>query len=108
MNSKGVMSVLTLFAVGIGLTYGVACSKVEKVHAEKQGAEYAKSLGIENAKVNCVDEDTNGDGYVSCTIAVPTKDGGKPDLQPIECAARREGCGTNSGCRVPKERSASQ
>lgn len=102
------MSVLALFSIGLAVMHSVACSSVEKAHAERQGAEYAKSLGMENAKVNCVDSDTNDDGYVSCTIAVPAKDGGKPDLQPIECAARREGCNANTGCRVPKERTASQ
>lgn len=81
-----------------------ACFSLEKGYAEEQGRAYAKELGMENSKVNCVNSDTDGDGYVSCTVATPGRDGGKPDLQPIECAAYKDGCSRNSGCRVPKNR----
>lgn len=80
-----------------------ACFSIEKGYAESQAKEYAQSLGMKGATVNCVNMDTDGDGYVSCTIATPN-DGGKVDLQPVECAARQEGCNRNEGCRVPKPR----
>lgn len=57
--------------------------------------EYADGLGLRMSGVSCVRSDTDGDGYVSCTLALPD---GK--LQPLECV------GTpftwNRGCRVPK------
>jgi hypothetical protein len=46
------------------------------------------------ATVECVDRDSNGDGYVSCTVFRP----GKPPIG-IECAS---GFSINNGCRMPK------
>lgn len=82
------------------------CFSIEKGYAESQAKQYAQSLGMKGATVNCVNMDTDGDGYVSCTIATPGPDG-KMDLQPVECAANQNGCNRNEGCRVPKLRQAS-
>lgn len=79
------------------------CITIDKAYAESQGRAYASDLGIADAKVNCVNVDSNGDGYVSCTIASPGPDG-KPHLQAIECAASQNGCNLNQGCRIPKDR----
>lgn len=53
--------------------------------------------------VICVDQDTDGDGYVSCTVS-ERRAVGDVKLHPIECAAVRQGCNANSGCRLPKNR----
>jgi hypothetical protein len=47
--------------------------------------------------VECMTEDTDDDGYVSCTIFLPD------DAVAIECATEKwhsDGCGRNSGCRL--------
>lgn len=99
-NSK-----LILLALGLS-----ACISIDKGYAEEQAKQYAADLGMTDAKVNCVNTDSNSDGYVSCTIAVPRKDGGKPDMQAVECAAKMSGgCGNlNNGCRIPKGRLATE
>lgn len=57
--------------------------------------EYADGLGLQMSGVSCVRSDTDGDGYVSCTLAMPD---GK--LQPLECVGSP--FTWNRGCRVPK------
>lgn len=63
--------------------------------AEAEAREWASSMyPRRDHAVSCVGADTDGDGYVSCTVVV---DGGDP--KPLECAGRWT---WNSGCRVPK------
>lgn len=90
----------------IAFLFIAACYVPQKGYAESQARAYAKSLGMENAKVTCVNTDSNADGYVSCTLANKL-DGGSTELQSVECAARSpDGCNYNDGCRIPKNRQA--
>lgn len=96
--------VYAFIAAFIGMPLVIAfaikgCGRNQQAYAEGQAKEYAQSLGIKNATVLCVDSDTDGDGYVSCTLSVPRPDGGKPDLQAIECSTSSS---WNDGCRVPQ------
>ncbi len=86
-----------------------ACHVDQKDFAEAQAREYTQSLSIKDAKVVCMNEDTDPrDGYVSCTISSTNADG-KNEMQSIECAAKRvDGCQTNRGCRIPKNRQATE
>lgn len=48
--------------------------------------------------VACMAQDSDGNGYVSCTIFLPDN-----ETAPIECATGNvfaDGCGGNKGCRV--------
>lgn len=94
--------ITTLFIVAVIIA---ACRIPQKGYAESQAREYAKTLGLGNAKVTCVNNDTNRDGYVSCTLA-NRLESGSTELQTIECAYQSpEGCNyNNEGCRVPKGR----
>lgn len=75
------------------LLSGCALTGAHQKEAEKQAAEWAKQMGMEDAKVSCVRDDSDGDGYVSCTVA----SGGQ--MHSVECT----GAWTiNDGCRVPK------
>lgn len=67
-----------------------------KQHAEEEASEYAtKGLLIAKAGVACVSQDSNGDGYVSCTVL----DTAKGTAYPVECA----GLFTfNSGCKLAR------
>lgn len=60
---------------------------------KKDALEFAQRIDP-NATVECVDRDTDNDGYVSCTVFRPGK-----NPVGIECAA---GFTINSGCRMPK------
>jgi len=51
-----------------------------------------------DAKAQCADRDTDGDGYVSCTLVVSDPDGRKR-IEAIECAGALT---INKGCRAPK------
>jgi prepilin-type N-terminal cleavage/methylation domain-containing protein len=82
----GVAMAIPMFSGATGIDAGVA----------NEGARnWATSMGYENAAVNCVQQDTDGDGYVSCTV----RDKATDKLIPIECAAAFN---LNSGCRIPK------
>jgi prepilin-type N-terminal cleavage/methylation domain-containing protein len=63
--------------------------------AEKDARKWAASMGYDIQGMSCVNFDTDGDGYVSCTLNV------KGDAQPVavECAASTS---LNSGCRMQK------
>ncbi len=63
--------------------------------AEKEAHKWAASMGYDIQGVSCVDRDTDGDGYVSCTVNVKSN----PQPIPIECAVS---ISMNSGCRVQK------
>ncbi len=57
----------------------------------------------DNKGIECMTDDTDDDGYVSCTIFMPD------EAIPIECATEQwhsDGCGRNSGCRMAMGKSA--
>lgn len=61
---------------------------------EESAREYAASLKLELEAVSCVKQDTDGDGYVSCTLKLA--DG---EMKQVECAGAMN---LNIGCRDPK------
>lgn len=92
---------LTLLAIPALLTL-TACPNMTGAHkgvAEEEAREWAAELGMDLKSVSCVAKDTDGDGYVSCTLML-----GDDTTKGVECAGAR-GDGTwirNSGCRDPK------
>lgn len=75
-----------VFFFGIrGFSYGGDGVKTE---AET----FARSMGESYTGINCVTYDSDGDGYVSCTIFRSGK-----DPLPIECARKWS---RNSGCKL--------
>jgi len=64
--------------------------------ADQTAHDYASELGIEVKAVSCTRMDTDGDGYVACTI-MPAGDGAQPIM--VECAGAMT---FNDGCRKPK------
>jgi hypothetical protein len=60
--------------------------------AEDHALTYARKLGPGYSSLGCVAEDSDNDGYVSCTIRHP--DG---DRSGIQCATGIGSC--NSGCK---------
>jgi prepilin-type N-terminal cleavage/methylation domain-containing protein len=64
--------------------------------AESEARKYGTSLGLEVKGVSCTNRDTDGDGYVSCSISYT--DNGKISIMPVECASRWQI--NNSGCKA--------
>lgn len=77
--------------VGFGVT---KCSSSQGT-AEEEARAYAQKMGMKIKGVSCMNRDTDGDGYVSCTLNVIEKDESMTPI-PIECAAKwsynNEGC----------------
>ena len=91
----GLLAVTALFTL-------TACPNMTGAHkgvAEDEAKAWAAELKLDVDAVTCREKDTDGDGYVSCTIK--TKDG---KLLERECAGARstDNLIRNSGCRDPK------
>jgi hypothetical protein len=71
------------------------CSGIDHQYAESEARRWSQQMGIEPVGVSCANVDSDGDGYVSCTVSSRRPDG-KVDLHPVECAVR---VSINSGCR---------
>jgi len=103
MNKRGftlieliMVVVIVGVAGGIVLTAAGGCQG-HKTEAEADARTFAASMGIKVKGVNCVDRDTDGDGYVSCTVSEEVD--GKTRMHAVECAS---GWTWNSGCRMQK------
>jgi prepilin-type N-terminal cleavage/methylation domain-containing protein len=84
------IAVTVLVVVGAFLLRVTGAGGGESV--EKEASAFAKNISPD-AKVTCVDIDSDGDGYVSCTVFPPE---GKPPVA-IECASSYS---PNNGCRI--------
>lgn len=65
-----------------------------KDEAQAQAQVYAKEMGYDVTNTSCVRQDTDNDGYVSCTLKLSSG-----DVLNVECAGAWN---LNSGCREPK------
>lgn len=92
---------IILFIVAI-LGLVVRGCTVDPEGAEAAARDYAVSMGIHDPKVACTARDSDGDGYISCTIG-QTKPDGTIVVSAVECAAGVFSF-WNEGCRVPKLR----
>jgi hypothetical protein len=102
MNSNsGIQAVVVVVILLImGAIWVAKCSSAEsgadQASAEEEAKKWASKLGLDVKGISCVKADSDGDGYVSCTVA--TEDG---KMHAIECTSAWT---LNSGCRTPKLR----
>ena len=94
---------VTVLVLGGVLSFGAfRCaanlSGENEIEAEKNAIAWARDVGIENAHINCVTIDSDGDGYVSCTVSYKDNTGAV-QTKAIECTGRFN---INTGCRSPK------
>jgi hypothetical protein len=94
-NTTGLLAFAALFTL-------TGCPNMTGAHkgvAEDEAKEWAAELKLDVEAITCREKDTDGDGYVSCTIK--TTDG---QLLEKECAGARSTGNMirNSGCREPK------
>lgn len=89
--------IVVVAIVGVAVGGCVGCGG-DKAKATDSAKAWAEAMGITPKGVSCVDHDTDGDGYVSCTVSEASKDGGTK-MHSLECA---HSWSWNSGCRKPK------
>ena len=105
-SERGAIEMLIVVTIVIGMIvvgFGRCATNVDGTsqrEAEKGARAFAKELGVQISGLSCAGTDSDGDGYVSCTIA--KTDG---SLLAIECAGALT---MNRGCRVPKLRAATE
>lgn len=92
-----ILAVLFLICGGGVWRATTTMSGAQQQDATAQAITYGRTLYGETATAICVRSDSDGDGYVSCTLVY---DGANGKVnQAIECAA---GFTINEGCRIPK------
>lgn len=87
----GVVAVVGFFVVAVSANVLSFLDGGDKARSE--AASWTKEMGIKDATVSCVNLDSDGDGYVSCTV------NNNGQLIPLECARAYS---FQSGCRVQK------
>lgn len=91
--------VIIIGCVGLGgMSLCSNLSGANKEEAVSQANIWVSEVGIKNAHVNCVNTDSDGDGYVSCTVSYKDNSG-ELKTKAIECTGKFT---INSGCRAPK------
>ncbi len=84
-----------LVVIGVVLIAGVSFSQCAKGNgdAHRDALQWASQIS-DATQVTCTERDTDGDGYISCTVF-------RREMDPIfiECAT---GVAWTSGCRAPK------
>jgi hypothetical protein len=88
----GILAIVAIFIV----RFATGCSDNGST-AEDEARKYAKSLGLEIKGVSCTERDSDGDGYVSCSIS--HNENGSVAIMPVECAIKWS---ANSGCKSQK------
>jgi prepilin-type N-terminal cleavage/methylation domain-containing protein len=92
-----IVAILAVFlALSVVACKGMTSGDETKKAATHDAAKFVKELGWQVTGISCADIDSDGDGYVSCTIA---KKDGTTDF--VEC---RGAYSFGHGCRMPKLR----
>lgn len=86
----GIIGVIAAIIAGRGCCVGPEQTKA----AKREAQQWANDLGLQVTGISCTDIDSDGDGYVSCTVAL--KDG---QTKQIECKGAYS---FGHGCRDPK------
>jgi prepilin-type N-terminal cleavage/methylation domain-containing protein len=101
-NSRGFTLVELLIVVAV---IGVVCfgflgmCTVQSASSRAEDAKsFATGLGYDIRGASCMNRDSDGDGYVSCTVSVADKNGNL-SMVPVECASSFS---CSSGCRMQK------
>ncbi len=98
MSVLELMIVVAILAVLV-VVLGFGCRSMmagasQKRAAEKEARAWARWMGLELVGLDCADNDSDGDGYVSCSANVRGQ-----GIVPIECRAAYS---VGHGCRAPK------
>lgn len=89
-----VVAIVSIVFAGSLSLFGVNCGlQGSGEHAEQEARSHAQKLGWKVAGAACTGRDTDGDGYISCTVAL--EDGTE---RALECASG--GIGRITGCKA--------
>jgi len=93
------MIVVVILFIVAGVLFGF-CSHLQdsKAKATDEARRFVSEMGLTVKGLSCAERDTDGDGYVSCTVSVDDGDG-RTRLEAVECAASWS---HNEGCRLQK------
>lgn len=104
MKLLHVLVAVGAISAGAVMTSQLSCNvrSGNKTQAEEAARTHFQALGFTVKGIQCTDEDTDGDGYVSCTVSVVDKDGSL-HTESAECAIDWS---MNKGCKAtqPKVR----
>lgn len=92
------MIVIAIIGILIAILVGGSWNRKATPETLRYAQEFAGQLpDSDGAKASCMDRDSNGDGYVSCTVFRKAK-----DPLPIECGFEKSIGWSNHGCRMQK------
>lgn len=91
-----VVAIIGIVLVLVGWFAFRGCTSNEGT-ADEEARKYATQLGLEVKGVSCTNQDTDHDGYVSCSIS--HIENGKLSIMPVECATKFS---MNNGCKAQK------
>lgn len=100
MTMVEIMIALAILAIAASILFGAAGATCvgHKDSAQASLVQYGTEMGYEIVSSSCVNKDTDGDGYVSCTAKL--KSG---EVLNVECVGwQGTSCVKNEGCRTPK------
>jgi len=92
-----IVAVIGILAAG-AVFFFMGGIDVNQGHATEMANVWAKEMKIEPIAVKCLSHDTDGDGYVSCSIS-HKNNAGDIKIIPVECSGVMS---WNEGCRTPK------
>lgn len=96
---EALISIL-LLAIFVGVLVMAATRLISNPDTDTEARAWAAKMGLEVRDISCTKLDTDGDGYVSCTISSKRMGGSGPvQLTAIECATRWS---INEGCKMQK------
>lgn len=73
----------TILILAVTLSMFTACNKTDAAAAEKSAAEYAQKVKGATGDISCTQKDSDGDGYVTCTIFMA-----EGEDRSVECGAQ--------------------
>lgn len=80
-------SLITGASILIGTNKIGQVFRLHKWHAMQEVSTYLQEMNIESKGYTCTNQDTDGDGYVSCSVELLTQDGNVcPEARELDCS----------------------
>ena len=93
----GIALIFLTIAIAVACGLYASVSGIDGEHAQTEAARWMHRQGVEG-RPECTSTDTDGDGFVDCTIVQRRADG-STELLPLECAGKLTFA---RGCRAVK------
>ena len=95
--TAGVTLAFVLLVVGISANAFSGYTGASQRSAEDEARKFGQDLGLDVVGITCARRDTDGDGYISCTLSI--RNGETTRVEPVECSGAFT---LNEGCRLQK------